>query len=122
MKIKILYVEDEVLNRKLFELHFSRKYEVYIAEDGLQGLDVLDSHKDIFVIISDMKMPGMNGLEFIKKAKESYPLKKYFILTGFEISQEIEQALDSGLILKYFSKPFNAKEIESVIDSVIANQ
>lgn len=120
MKTKILYVEDEVLNRKLFELHFSRKYEVYIAEDGLQGLDVLDNHTDIFVIISDMKMPGMNGLEFIRKAKESYPLKKYFILTGFEISQEIEQALDSGLILKYFRKPFNAKEIESVIDSVIA--
>jgi response regulator RpfG family c-di-GMP phosphodiesterase len=118
-KAKILYVDDEHLNLQLFEINFSKKYEVYIASTGFEGLDLLDKHPDILVIVSDMKMPEMNGIEFVTKARAKFPTKKYYILTGFEISPEIQAALDSGLILKYFKKPLNVKEIHSVIDEAI---
>ena len=71
---------------------------------------------DICVVVSDMKMPGMNGIEFIKEAKEKYPRICYFILTGFEITKEITRALDDKLINNYFKKPFNMDEIESSIN------
>jgi two-component system, response regulator, stage 0 sporulation protein F len=118
-KAKILYVDDEPINLQLFELNFEEKYHVFIADDGFRGLEILDKEPDILVIISDMKMPEMNGIEFIKKAKEKYPDKKFYILTGYEITLEIQEALKSGLILKYFSKPFNIKEMDSVISEAI---
>lgn len=114
-KAKILYVDDEELNTMLFKLNFEKKHEVLTAMDGFNALEVLDEHPDTEIIISDMKMPGMNGVEFIRNAREKFPDKKYYILTGFEITSEIQGALDSGMILKYFRKPFNIREIEAVL-------
>ncbi len=116
MNTKVLYVDDEPINLKLFEINFSRKFDVFVANDGFKGLELLDKVLDIMVIISDMKMPEMNGIEFIRKAKERHPDKKFYILTGYEITLEIQEALNSGLIHKYFSKPFNVKEIENAIN------
>ena len=118
-KAKILYVDDEELNLKLFEINFQKHYEVFTADNGYNGLEILEKNPDTLVIVSDMKMPKMNGIEFIKTAKIKFPEKKYFILTGFEITEEISQAIESGLIVKYFKKPFNIKEIKSSINSVI---
>lgn len=119
MKPKILYVDDESVNLRLFEINFRKKYDVFLAHDGFQGLEILENELDVLVIISDMKMPGMNGIEFIKNAKERYPDKKYFILTGYEITPEIKEALNAGLIMKYFSKPFNILEIDRTIEDAI---
>ena len=112
-KPKVLYVDDERLNLKVFELSFAGKLDLLVASDGLEGLDILENESNIDVVLSDMKMPGLNGIEFISKAKEIFPEKKYFLLTGFEITPEIQTALDRGLIEKYMRKPFNKKEIES---------
>ena len=120
-KTKILYVDDEPVNLKLFKINFRKKYEILTAQDGFSGLTELENNSDTFVVISDMKMPNMNGLEFIKRAKEKFPEKKFYILTGFDISEEIKLALKTGLILKYFSKPFNIKDIEKTLVEVIEN-
>lgn len=120
-KSKVLYVDDEQINTQLFEINFSKKYEVITASSGFEGLRFLDKESDILVIISDLKMPGLNGIEFIKKAKNKFPSKKYFILTGFEITPEIHASLENGLILKYFRKPFNIKEIETEIEKYTNN-
>ena len=119
--LKILYVDDEYINLELFQTNFSENYEVFIAEDGFNGLEILKKHHDITIVISDMKIPNMDGIEFIQKAKESYPGIKYFILTGLEITQKIREALDSGLILKYFSKIFNINDIETSIRKYLNN-
>ena len=118
-KVKILYVDDEWINVRLFSINFSEKYEVLLANDGEEGLEVLKENPDTGVIISDMKMPKMNGIEFINKAKEIFPQKDFFILTGFEITEEIKNALDTGLIREYFQKPLQMKEIVNAINSAI---
>jgi len=118
-KIKLLYVDDEYINLQLFEVLFSEQYEVFIASNAMQGFTILDKQPDILIIISDMKMPGMNGIEFITKAKEKYPIKKYYILTGFDITTEIKASLENGLIQNYFKKPFNLEEIKSGIELVV---
>jgi len=116
-KISLLYVDDDLVNRELFEINFEDKYKLYFAEHGNEGLDILENNKEISIVISDMKMPQMNGVEFIKIAKNKFPVIKYYILTGFEVNVEIQKALNDGLILKCFSKPFNFLEIESSISN-----
>ena len=119
-KTKILYVDDESINLQLFEINFRKKYQVVTALDGIKGLEILEANPEILIVVSDMRMPKMNGIEFIKRAKEKYPDKRFFILTGFEITEEIQSALQSGLILRYFKKPFNIKEIDLALAEVIA--
>jgi len=120
-KIKILYVDDEEPNLYLFKYNFSKYFEVFTANRGSEALEVLNEQHDIKVVISDMKMPLMSGIEFIKKAQETYSSTKYFLLTGFDINEEIKDALNKQLILKCFKKPFNKVEIQTTIQSAVVN-
>ena len=115
-KYTILYVDDEPLNLKLFKLNLQDKFNVITAISGAEGLDILQKESNINVVISDMKMPGMNGIEFINSAKQYRPDIIYFILTGFGITPEIQEAINMKLIIKYFKKPFNINEITSTIN------
>jgi len=103
----------------LFQSVFKSKYKVLTAESGSSGLEVLQENGNIDVVISDMKMPGMNGIEFINKARKLFPDIYYFILTGFDITPEIQKSLDTGLVCKCFRKPLNTKEIEESIKEKI---
>jgi two-component system response regulator (stage 0 sporulation protein F) len=114
-KTTLLYVDDEPINLRLFTINFQNKFKVITTDSGSDGLAKLNLHPEIAVVISDMKMPGMNGIEFVKAAKKDFPDVSYFILTGFDITEELAEALKEGLINKYFRKPFNMKEVEASI-------
>lgn len=120
-KLKILYVDDEVINLMLFEANLEKEFDVVTALDGLKGLQKINEIEDIKVIFSDMKMPRMNGIEFLKQAKSKIPDVPCFIITGFEITDEIQHALDNKLIVKYLKKPFNMRKITEEIHAVINN-
>ncbi|RIJ50750.1 response regulator [Maribellus luteus] len=111
-KPKILYVDDEPLNLMLLKVNFSKQYEVLTAPDGPSGLEILKNNHDIRVVLSDMKMPYMSGIEFIRLASDISPQSSYFIVTGFDFNAEIQEAQQQGLIRKYFSKPFKLNEID----------
>lgn len=114
-KSKILYVDDEELNVQVFELTFSPKFNIFSATSAKEGLELIKQNEDIQFVISDMKMPEMNGLEFIyeiRKYRETLPC---IILSGYQQSQEIVKAIKDGIILGYLLKPFNKSEIESII-------
>ena len=118
-KPKLLYVDDEPLNLMLFNLNFRKRFDVITAESGYIGLEILKFNDGMDVVISDMKMPGMSGTDFIRAAKRDYPDVPYFILTGFDITDEIAMALKEGLIHKYFRKPFNMRDMEESINKVL---
>lgn len=113
--ISILYVDDEPLNLKLFSINFKKRYNVLTALSGEEGLLLLSKNDQIKVVVSDMKMPKMDGIEFISQAKKDYPNIVFFILTGYDITPEISQALKNNLINRYFSKPLNIEEIDKSI-------
>jgi two-component system, response regulator, stage 0 sporulation protein F len=114
-KTKLLYVDDEAINLRLFELVLNDDFEIFTATDGNKGLDILNNHTDIQVVISDMKMPYMTGLEFINQARLKHTTPQYYILTGYDITDEIKEAINSGLINNYFSKPFNLNELAKIL-------
>jgi response regulator RpfG family c-di-GMP phosphodiesterase len=114
--ISILYVDDEPANLFLFEVSFQDIFKVHSASSGEEGLKLLEKKSDeVKVVISDMRMPKMNGVEFIKSARNKYNNLIYFILTGFEFNDDIDKALEEGVILQSFTKPFDSTEIEKAI-------
>lgn len=78
-KPKILAVDDEPINLSLIEIVFGEKYMVLLANNGDEALKVLEDHNDILIVLSDMKMPNMSGIEFINRAFPNYPEIKYYI-------------------------------------------
>jgi response regulator RpfG family c-di-GMP phosphodiesterase len=120
--ITILYVDDEEINLIVFDGIFRKRYKVITAISPFDGLDKLKHHKDeIIVVISDMKMPGMSGIEFIRKAREQFDNIAYFILSGFDLNDEISEALNNKLIYKFLRKPFDFNEIIASVDEAVNN-
>ena len=115
--ITILYVDDEEPNLFLFQAVFEKKYNVLTAISGEVGLEILkEANTQIIVVVSDMSMPEMNGLEFIRKAREQFKNIAYFILTGYGWNREIEEALQQNIVKRFFTKPFKTEEIQMAIE------
>lgn len=115
-QITVLYVDDEDINLFIFKQSFQDKYNIITANSGMEGLEKLEEYADdIIVVISDMRMPSMNGVEFITKAKERFANIAYFILTGFDYNDEIDAAIEQKLINKFFTKPLDIEEIQKSI-------
>lgn len=106
-----MYVDDEAINLQLFEIVFKNYFQILTADSGTKALDKIKQYPDLKAIISDMKMPGMNGVEFIRHVRRILPDIPCFILTGFDMNEEIHEAIQSGMINKCFKKPLNKEEI-----------
>ena len=115
-KKKILCVDDETINLLILRKILGKKYEVITAKYGEEALLVLGKDPEIELVITDMNMPGMNGLEFVREAKKQFSNKKYFMLSGYAITEEIQEALDTGLIYEYFQKPADYKKIDQALE------
>ncbi len=122
MSKKILYVDDEQINLDLFRLTFRKKYEVVIALSGREGIEYVKSDRDIAMVFSDMKMPSMNGLEFISEVKNINPELPCAILSGYEKTPQIASSLEEGVIVDYFRKPFDRNEVEKLIFQVFQGE
>jgi two-component system, response regulator, stage 0 sporulation protein F len=117
--IKILYVDDEPINLRLFELTFNNIFNVLTAISGMDGLTLLEQNNDIDVVISDYRMPNMNGLQFIKEAYKKHSDKSYFILSGYDQTEEIGEAIKNKMVKKYFMKPFIKNNLLTEIQNCI---
>ncbi|MCT4647219.1 MAG: response regulator [Carboxylicivirga sp.] len=112
---KILYLDDEHVNLNLFKYYFSNTYKIYVATCSDKALKLLAEQPDINFVFSDLHMPDINGIDFIKKAKNKYPNIIYYLLTGSFINPQIQQAIDTNLIANCFNKPFRK---DTIIDTV----
>ncbi|MBP7651868.1 PAS domain S-box protein [Candidatus Dependentiae bacterium] len=102
--IKILYVEDDEMVREYVELMLKRRYtEVYCAADGKRGIELYQT-KNIDVVITDIRMPRMNGLEMSKKIIEMNPAAHIIVTTAFNDSELLLESIDIG-VERYILKP-----------------
>lgn len=113
---KILYVDDELINLELFRISFIKHYNVITVLSAEDGLRILENDPDIHMIITDLKMPGMNGLEFIKKIKEKDDHRICMLLTGYIESDVILEGFNRELIFRYLLKPWRKKDLMEVIE------
>ncbi len=83
MKSRILVVDDEESIREFLEIMLRKEgYEVTTAEDGAKGLEIIKK-KNFDLVISDLQMPNMTGLELLKNVRDSYPELLFMMITAF---------------------------------------
>ena len=107
---KILCVDDETANLRLLERLFRDSYEVFTASSGAEGLEILSVH-DVALIISDQRMPGIAGIDFLKQAAEMRPQTVRIMLTGYTDAGTLVDAINSGVVYKYVTKPWVNEEL-----------
>ena len=112
---KLLVVDDEPDNLDLLYRTFHREYRVLRAENGPAALEILANEGDVAVIISDQRMPLMSGVEFLALTAAQYPDIIRIILTGYTDVEDLVEAINSGKVFKYVTKPWNADELKAVV-------
>lgn len=111
---RILVVDDEKGMRDLLSKVLKKEgYQVYIAQDGEEGLDIIKNNV-IDIVIADLDMPVMNGIEMIKQAKEFDPNLTIIIITAYASIESAIEALKLGAY-DYLIKPFNIEEIKLTV-------
>lgn len=111
---KILCVDDETANLRLMERLFRDYYEVHTASSGAEALSLLEVH-DIAVIISDQRMPGMTGIDFLKRAAEMRRQTVRIMLTGYTDAGTLVEAINSGVVYKYVTKPWINEDLMATV-------
>lgn len=114
MQYKILFVDDETANLRLLERLFRNDYEVISAESGNDALELLTLH-DFALIVSDQRMPGMTGIEFLNRAAEMRPQTVRIMLTGYTDANALVEALNSGIVYKYVTKPWINEDFQQTV-------
>lgn len=114
----VLVVDDEEDNLDAFRFSFRKTFTLHYALGGAQALDRLDS-LDAAVIVSDQRMPGMSGIEFLKRAKERRPEAVGILLTAYADLPVLVEALNSGSVDRYVQKPWDSKELTLILKQAI---
>jgi len=121
MKSRILVVDDEDSIREFLEIMLKKEnYEVTTAEDGLKAKEIL-AKKSFDMVISDMQMPNMTGIELLKHVKESYPDIVFMIITAFGTTESAVDAMKMGAY-DYVTKPFKIDEVRLNIANALRSK
>lgn len=117
---KMLVIDDSAIIHKLYHLILARYgCEVVDAMDGREGLRLLSAHGDLDLIILDLNMPGMNGVEFMKAAREVFPRRVPIIIISSSDGQDCHAI--PGLHLEgtfYLKKPFDPSDLHRLVETI----
>lgn len=118
MQKRLLFVDDEPLMRDLYstlEGVLGKGHEIYTASSGTEALNLV-REKSFDVIVSDLAMPEMDGVEFLSEVVRTYPESARIIISGFADRIRIAECLTVGH--RYFAKPFNIRTIAALLKRV----
>jgi len=114
MSHKILVVDDEPANLRSLARLFREEYEVLTAESGQQALELLGLH-DVALLITDQRMPGMEGIELLKRTVPIRPRMVRMILTGYTDVDALVEAINCGQVYRYVTKPWNNEDLRMTV-------
>jgi DNA-binding NtrC family response regulator len=106
----VLYVDDERENLRVFELAFKRDFAVVTAESGEQGLRMLHE-RPIAIVLSDHRMPGMTGVQFLSQVREVDAKTIRMLVTAYGDAETLGGAINDGSIYRYLAKPWRPDEM-----------
>ncbi|MEA5572722.1 SpoIIE family protein phosphatase [Calothrix sp. UHCC 0171] len=115
-KLKLMVVDDEPDNLELLYRTFRRDFQVFKASNALSAIDILEKEGEMAVIISDQRMPEMNGTEFLSLTVERFPDTIRILLTGFTDVEDLVDAINSGQVFKYITKPWKPDRLKAVVE------
>ena len=115
-EFSILYVDDEEQNLVSFRATFRREYTIFTAVSGKEAMEIMHAN-NINLIITDQRMPEMTGIQFLKKILPVYPDAIRMILTGFSDVEAIIEAINTGQVFRYITKPWDEKELRMTLEN-----
>ncbi len=116
MKYKVLYVDDEESNLRIFKDTFRRDFDIVTVISAFDALKHLEKEL-VDVVITDQRMPGMTGVELLKEINEKFseiPPQR-LILSGYAEDSDIKKAFREYKLSKFISKPWNYMELKEII-------
>lgn len=120
MKHTLLFVDDEKsILTSIKRLFFQDDFEILLAQGAKEGLALLLHHQPS-VIITDMRMPEMDGIQFLKAASKICPDAVRLVLSGYADIETIMNAVNEGHIWRYITKPWNDSDLRVTIKNSIA--
>jgi CheY-like chemotaxis protein len=112
---RILVVDDEEAILETMSFTFEEDYEVLTAQSADQALELLAAEGPVAVVISDQRMPGTTGVEFLSHVFERYPATTRIILTGFADMDATIKAINDGHVYAYVTKPWEPIDLKQVV-------
>ena len=106
----ILYVDDEPENLRIFELTFRREFAILTARSGSEGLDILQ-REPVALVLSDHRMPGMTGTEFLARVAQLDPKTLRIMVTAYGDVQTLESAINDGSVYRFIAKPWTPEDV-----------
>jgi response regulator RpfG family c-di-GMP phosphodiesterase len=111
MTYKLMIVDDEPANLRLLERLFSRDFECLTASSGAEAIRMLEQH-DVAILLSDQRMPGMTGIDLLRHTARLRPHMVRILVTGYTDVEVLEEAINSGLVYMYVTKPWNNEDLK----------
>jgi response regulator RpfG family c-di-GMP phosphodiesterase len=118
MTKQILFVDDDPQILHSYKLALEKQYKIMTAESGELALDLL-AENSFAVIVSDMRMPGMDGAQFLSEARKIAPDTVRIMLTGYAEVETAIQAVNSGQIFRFLTKPCPIKDLVPTLEEAI---
>ncbi|MDP2756951.1 MAG: response regulator [Desulfurivibrionaceae bacterium] len=119
-KVTILCVDDEAnVLKSLRRLFLDEEYEIITAESGREGLALLEQHQPVQVVISDYRMPEMDGVAFLKEVHERWPETIRIVLSGYADTAVVVAAINEGQVYKFIPKPWNDDDLRVTIAKAV---
>ncbi len=116
MNYKVLFVDDEENVLRAIKRQLRKKFNITTAQSGKEALELINSSKETFaVIITDMRMPKMNGIELLEEVKKVSPNTVRMMLTGNADQKTAIRAVNEGAIFRFLTKPCPAEVLEQVV-------
>lgn len=115
----IMYIDDEEPNLIAFKAIFRREFNIILAQDTKEALDLLNENPDIKVIISDNRMHGRSGIEFFESILNIHPDPVRIILTGFADQNAMMDSINRARVFRFLSKPWNEYDLRQTINSAV---
>jgi len=113
---RLLIAEDEAEMRGLLRRTLTREgYDVAVAADGAEALEVLRANPDFDVLVSDVRMPVKDGLQLLKEVRQLRPELRVILITAYLDVQQYYEVMKSGAF-EYLSKPFKIPDLLEVLD------
>ena len=94
--IKILFVDDDLASIEYFKTSFTDNYEILTAQSGREGLDILQKHENIALILTDHRMPQMTGISFLTKSMKYSPDSMRILISGRSENELVIRAINEG--------------------------
>lgn len=118
----LLLVDDEPnILASLKRLLRSAGYQILTASGGQEGLELL-AHNEVDVIVSDQRMPGMTGVEFLRQVKKLHPDTVRIVLSGFTELQSVTDAVNEGAIYKFLTKPWDDAKLREHVEEAFQHK